>query len=179
MNPNAPAKPKLRALELGDLDRVRGWHNSPEIRNSTFAFPFPASVEAEQAWYDRNIASGDGRNAIFGILANPDEHDIVGLAMLRNIDWISRTAWLGIFIGNPEARGKGHARKAIAAILRFGFGDLGLNRIALEVAASNQLAIRLYEQTGFVLEGVMRQARFVDGKFIDVSLMAILAGSVA
>jgi RimJ/RimL family protein N-acetyltransferase len=171
----ADQKPILRPLDRGDLSLIRAWHNTPDVRRETFAFPFPASIEAEEAWYDRNIASGDGRNAIFGILETASGSGIVGLVMLRNIDWISRTAWFGIFIGKTEARGKGLAREAMRAIIAFGFDNLGLNRIALEVSASNERAIALYDQMGFVREGVMRQARFIDGKFVDVVLMAALA----
>jgi RimJ/RimL family protein N-acetyltransferase len=164
----------LRSLEQGDLELIRCWHNTPDVRKGTFAFPFPASIEAEKAWYDRNVSAGDGRNAIFGILADSDGHEIIGLAMLRNIDWISRAAWFGVFVGNTSMRNKGHARKAATAILNFGFGDLGLNRIALEVSVDNAGAVRLYESIGFKHEGVLRQARFIDGQFVDVLLMAKL-----
>jgi len=50
----------------------------------------------------------------------------------------------------------------------------GLERIALEVFASNQGAIRLYEKFGFTIEGVQQKARKLDGIYDDVILMAIL-----
>lgn len=168
--------PRLRALDRTDLPLLREWHNTADVRNGTFAFPFPASMEVEQIWYDKNVASAEGRNALFGIIGDPiDAKQIVGLVMLRNIDWIARSAWLGIFIGDHGARGKGHARTAMEEILSYGFETLGLHRIALEVSTSNLRAIKMYEQFGFATEGVMRGSRFVDGKFIDVRLMAVLA----
>lgn len=165
----------LRALEQADLSAVRAWHNSPSVRDATFSFPFPASVEGEQAWYERNVVAGDGRNAIFGIAPEAATDAIIGLAMLRNIDWISRNAWFGLFIGAEDARGRGYGSQACKLTLDFGFRNLGLNRISLEVAATNEAAIRLYQRAGFQVEGLLRQARFVAGDFIDVRLMAILA----
>lgn len=169
---DASSRSALVPLDRSHLPLIRAWHNTPEIRAATFAFPFPASIEAEAAWYDRNIAAGDGKNAIFGIRSGDR---VCGLVMLRNIDWISRSAWFGIFIGDPSARGKGVGAAAMADILDFGFKDLGLNRIALEVAASNAQAIRLYEKLGFEREGLLRKSRFIDGAYVDVWLMSRLA----
>lgn len=48
----------------------------------------------------------------------------------------------------------------------------GMERIELEVFASNARAIRLYERLGFVTEGVKRGARKLDGVYEDNVLMA-------
>ncbi|MCM2291166.1 GNAT family N-acetyltransferase [Allorhizobium sp. BGMRC 0089] len=51
---------------------------------------------------------------------------------------------------------------------------MGLHRIELEVYADNQRAIRLYERFGFLREGLMRDAVFLDGRFVDLVLMALI-----
>ncbi len=51
----------------------------------------------------------------------------------------------------------------------------GLTRIELEVLASNQLAIALYERNGFAHEGRKRRARILAGLADDVLCMARLA----
>ncbi|HEY8258233.1 MAG TPA: GNAT family protein [Gemmatimonadales bacterium] len=50
----------------------------------------------------------------------------------------------------------------------------GIERIELEVFASNAGAIRLYDRLGFEHEGVKRQARKLDGRYDDIVLMALL-----
>jgi RimJ/RimL family protein N-acetyltransferase len=50
--------------------------------------------------------------------------------------------------------------------------EAGLTRIELEVFASNHAAIRLYERHGFVIEGVKRGARVLDGIVDDLVCMA-------
>ncbi len=47
-------------------------------------------------------------------------------------------------------------------------------RIELEVFDSNKPAINLYKKNGFTTEGRKRNARFLDGKFDDIILMAKL-----
>jgi RimJ/RimL family protein N-acetyltransferase len=52
--------------------------------------------------------------------------------------------------------------------------EQGLERIELEVYASNTPAINLYEKWGFNQEGVMRRARKIDGVYDDIIVMALL-----
>jgi RimJ/RimL family protein N-acetyltransferase len=49
---------------------------------------------------------------------------------------------------------------------------VGLVRIQLFIHADNPRAIALYRKVGFVEEGVLRDAAFMDGKFRDSLLMA-------
>jgi ribosomal protein S18 acetylase RimI-like enzyme len=54
--------------------------------------------------------------------------------------------------------------------------ELGLERIELEVYASNVPAIRLYEKMGFGVEGVKKRACRIDGRYDDVVDMALFLG---
>ena len=45
-------------------------------------------------------------------------------------------------------------------------------RIELDVHADNRVAIALYEKFGFVREGVQSDGALIDGRFVDVVLMA-------
>jgi RimJ/RimL family protein N-acetyltransferase len=72
-----------------------------------------------------------------------------------------------------ELRGRGVGRRlASDAIDRAWHG--GMERIELEVFATNAPAIRLYEKLGFATEGLKRRARMLDGRTDDVLLMALL-----
>jgi RimJ/RimL family protein N-acetyltransferase len=56
---------------------------------------------------------------------------------------------------------------------------LNLNRIFLRVFTDNLRAIRSYEKVGFVNEGILRQAQFDDGKYIDARIMSVLNSEYA
>jgi RimJ/RimL family protein N-acetyltransferase len=50
---------------------------------------------------------------------------------------------------------------------------IGLERIELEVFASNIPSIRLYDKAGFVVEGVKKRGRKLDGEYDDLVQMAL------
>jgi len=70
-------------------------------------------------------------------------------------------------------RGRGIGRRLLAATLAMAETQ-GLERIELRVYTDNERAIRLYEEFGFVREGLQRRARKLDGVYRDVLLMARL-----
>jgi RimJ/RimL family protein N-acetyltransferase len=73
----------------------------------------------------------------------------------------------------PHARGRGLGRWLADETIRAA-RDSGMERIELEVFASNHRAIALYERLGFVVEGMKRRARKLDGEYDDNVLMALL-----
>jgi ribosomal protein S18 acetylase RimI-like enzyme len=56
----------------------------------------------------------------------------------------------------------------------------GARRLTLRVLGANEGARRLYEASGFVVEGVQREEFFLDGRYVDDVLMALdLTGVVS
>jgi RimJ/RimL family protein N-acetyltransferase len=58
--------------------------------------------------------------------------------------------------------------------LRFAFDDLNLERVYLHVFETNKAAIRVYEKIGFVHEGVLRKAAYINGEYLSLIVMGIL-----
>lgn len=79
---------------------------------------------------------------------------------------------LGIGL-RAEARGRGLGRRLLAAAIHAA-REQGMERIELEVFASNTRAIALYESLGFAREGLKRRARKLDGAYDDDLIMALL-----
>ena len=73
----------------------------------------------------------------------------------------------------PEFRGQGIGRRLLSATLDDA-RRCGLERVELSVYAGNPRARRLYEALGFVVEGVRRRHRKLDGAYDDSILMALL-----
>ena len=73
----------------------------------------------------------------------------------------------------PAFRGRGLGRRLADAAIAAA-RSRGLERIELEVFASNARAIALYERLGFAREGVKRRARKLDGAYDDELFMALL-----
>ena len=60
-------------------------------------------------------------------------------------------------MGDKTEWGKGYAKEASIAIINYAFEELGLNKVNLGVIDSNDVAVKLYEKIGFVVEGVLTQ----------------------
>ena len=75
----------------------------------------------------------------------------------------------------PDYRGRGLGRRlgevAIAAAI-----SAGMERIELDVFASNETAIALYRRLGFVVEGVKVKSRKLDDVYDDNVFMALIVG---
>jgi len=100
----------------------------------------------------------------------------IGSVSLFDLDLVNGSAGLGIMIGEPGDRGRGHGTDTLEALVAFGFDSLRLERIWLDVFDFNPGARRVYERVGFQHEGVQRHAIFREGRFFDDHRMAILSG---
>jgi len=164
----------LRAVELSDLDRTWKWHNDPglyEMLVSPFRY---VSQAAEEEWIRQKLAYSQTEIQLAICLKESNQH--IGNIHLRNIDWVSRHAEAGIFIGEAEHRSKGYGQRAIRLMLRHAFNDLGLRRLYLTVFDDNHRAIRAYEKCGLVVEGRLRKHAYKLGEFKDLIFMGICVG---
>jgi RimJ/RimL family protein N-acetyltransferase len=78
----------------------------------------------------------------------------------------------------PQYRGQGIGRRLAEKTIKTA-KRIGLERIELDVYASNKPAIALYKSLGFALEGVKRKGRKLDGIYDDVVVMGLLLRLVA
>jgi ribosomal protein S18 acetylase RimI-like enzyme len=74
----------------------------------------------------------------------------------------------------PEYRGRGLGRRLVAQTIRAAH-QIGIERVELEVFASNKRAIAFYEAAGFAIEGIKSHARKLDGQYDDNIFMALLS----
>src|SRR5471032_1522630 len=70
-------------------------------------------------------------------------------------------------------RGRGIGTALVTAAL-VAARQRGLKRIELQVRENSISAVTLFERSGFVMEGIMRKHAFVDGKYENSVLMAML-----
>ena len=110
------------------------------------------------------------RGFVIGLV---DGDPCIGSTGLINLDWRNRSGELGIVIGKRDYLGKGYGKEAVDLLLGFGFNELNLHRIGLQVFDFNERAIRSYTKSGLVEEGRLREAFYREGAFHDIVLMGI------
>ncbi len=84
------------------------------------------------------------------------------------------SANLGLMV-HPDFWGQGVGSALMAALINLADNWFNLLRIELEVVTTNAVAVHLYENFGFEIEGTRQMAVFGDGRYQDEYAMARLA----
>ena len=145
--------------------------------------PEPLSAEKTRQWL-AGFAEQDpsaARRFVIAALVWPDGHRVesphgryIGHVRLTVFSWHDLNARLALGIFDRRFWSRGYGTEAIRLLLRHAFDDLRLHRIDLLVIEYNARAIRAYEKSGFVREGVARENALVDGVRYDDVVMSIL-----
>ena len=166
----------LRALETEDLDRCFRWMNDPQIvRTLKSRYPIPFFKEAE--WLEGAVrSSSDERH--FAI-EKRDSREHIGNASIHGIDWVSRRAKFGLFIGEPSAWNKGFGGDAIRALVRFAFDEMNLAKLRIDIFDYNERARHLLESNGFVQEGKLVREFYREGAYHDIVIYSVFRDTPA
>ena len=160
------------AADEEEIELFAKWLNDFETSDYIGRSNAITTFEAEKEFLTKKALNNkDIQLAIVTI----DENKFIGTVSLENIDYINRTAILGIFIGDEENRNKGYGTEAIRLILDFGFNYINLNNIKLDLMEFNQRAYKCYQKCGFKEYGRRRKCRFINGKYYDKIEMDVLA----
>lgn len=164
----------LRPFERSDAETYRRWRaDAAPMDLAGWHDRAPLSlIEVEQRI--ERLASDAGKESFNFLICLLTDERPIGEAMLFQVDRANGSAGLGIFIGEPEEWGKGYGTDAVNALVDFGFAELRLERIWLNVWTENDRARRAYEKAGFVHEGTLRHDRYEHGAFTDGHMMSIL-----
>jgi len=160
----------IRHLEEGDRKIYHKWINDRSLVNFNKVYK-PISDANHNEWFD-NITKKNNL-VIFSIVENSN-NSLIGSCSLRNIDYFHKNARLQIRIGESDKRSKGFGSEAIFLLLCHAFEDLNLERVYLNVFTNNKRAIKAYSNIGFIEEGLLRRAVFINGSYIDAKLMSVI-----
>lgn len=162
---------RLREIEKRDIEIINAWRSDKALIDK-LGEPFRYINSAvDEQWFDNYMKNRS--QTVRCAIVNEDDA-IIGLINLYSLNSINQSAVLSIMIGNKEYRGKGVGTFAVNEMLNHAFNNLNLNRVELTVLKSNEVAQRLYEKSGFVKEGTIRQCCYKNGRFEDMYLYSVL-----
>jgi len=164
---------RLRGMEKTDLPAFVLWFNDPDVRRHLMMVQ-PLSMGQEEKWYAEMLERPAEEQPLCIEIKVGEDWVCIGNLGFLSINHHDRSAELGISIGEKRYWSKGHGTQAVRLLAKHGFENLNLNRIYLQVYETNPRARRCYEKAGFSLDGVMREGRFLEGKYVDVLIMSIL-----
>jgi ribosomal-protein-serine acetyltransferase len=98
---------------------------------------------------------------------------LAGIVSFVEISPANRSAMIGYWLGG-EYEGKGIMTRACEALIDYGFGELGLNRIVIRASTDNMRSQAVPLRLGFTREGVARQAEWLNDRFLDMIVYSML-----
>jgi RimJ/RimL family protein N-acetyltransferase len=132
----------VRHMKRADLDTMMQWRRFADPLYQPFDFPQQSRTEHVR-WFEWR--SKDPRRRLFAI--ENEGRQVIGSLTLREIK-AQHSARLGITIG-ADFVSQGYGTEALRLFLDHYFGEMGFNRIILDVAATNLRAVRTYRSLGF------------------------------
>jgi RimJ/RimL family protein N-acetyltransferase len=149
--------------------RLRPWRPADHEAVVT-AFTDPAI----QQWHARSVTEAEAQDWIeqwpgrwqaesAASWAVIDDGVVAGQIGLRRIDLDEGLASISYWV-LPDARGRRLAPRALTALTRWAFEDLGLHRLELSHSTANPASCRVAQRCGYLPEGTKRsEARHADG----------------
>lgn len=144
----------LRAWRDSDLEALVDACRDPEIVRWTRVPANYGESDARAYLLQRYDAMLAGTTAPFAIV-RAVEQNLIGSISLMRLDWENRRGEVGYWLAR-EARGQGHATRAVRLVCSWGAVTLGLERIDLLAATGNEPSQRVAERSGFVREAILR-----------------------
>lgn len=150
---------RLRAPEAGDAEKL--WPLVSDSRLTTFLAWEPHLTIGETSGMVASLVEAQRASKSFHWVVSHAE-ETVGLISLIDVRWQHRNwtlnrAELAYWIGLPY-QGLGYATEAAAAVMKFGFGKLGLHKIRVYHAADNPASGRTITKLGFRFVGEEKDA---------------------
>lgn len=159
----------LRPIVLSDIEHINSWKND----ENTFKFLgggfHPVSVDQQLNWMESMIdLTGNNRRYIIAALK---DNTPIGMIGLYGINWIHRTAEVGLYIGEQEYRGRGYASQAYKLLEDYAKEYLNLRKLKLEVVNNNNKAVKLWNKLEFEKAGELTDERYIDGRYYNLLIM--------
>jgi RimJ/RimL family protein N-acetyltransferase len=148
-------------------EEIKRWTRVPTDYGSTSA----------RAWIAESRALVSDRISAHFAIVEGRTGELLGSISLMRFAWEHARGEVGYLLGR-EARGQGHATRALRVICAWGFAVLGLERIDLYAATGNAASQRVAQRAGFTREAILRSYHVQLGAPLDMVAYGLLPGEL-
>jgi RimJ/RimL family protein N-acetyltransferase len=127
------------------------------------------TLEEVQGWYTQYFSKAEHK--LFAVYA---DKALIGYGTLSHIDTTNRNCEIGIVIGEIQYWNQGVGASVVKQLTTLAFTKYHLHRVYAVIQGGNIASRRCFEKVGFRHEGHFREARYVNGEFIDLHYYAML-----
>jgi RimJ/RimL family protein N-acetyltransferase len=162
----------LRALERDDLSLLRDWRNITSFRRNFREFRELNLVNQEN-WFARVNASP---NDFMFVIERLEDNMPLGACGLLYTNWIIRSADFSFYIGHEASYidQKGYAKEAAQLLIDYGFNNLNLNKIWMELYEFDKAKLDFFlNDFAFKKDGKLRDNCFEEGRYWDSFIISL------
>ncbi len=99
--------------------------------------------------------------------------ELCGAIGIHHIDAINRRGEVGYWVC-ADLEGQGVVTRACRRLIRYAFEDLSLNRVEIRCDPRNSRSRSIPLRLGFREEGTLRDAQWINGRFVDLVVYGLL-----
>ena len=129
------------------------------------------SLAEAEAWVARQSSPGPKTEHEFLIVDNDGR--FLGACGINQFDRLNCRANIGYWV-RSSATGRGVATDAVRQMIEWARDNTDFRRLEILVATGNAASIRVAEKVGGVREGILRSRLFLQGRFHDAVLFAVI-----
>ena len=163
----------LRLLEEADADELYALIDSDRAYLAEW-MPWAAgqTPDATAEFISRARRQFDAGDGFEGALVLDGR--IVGAGGLHDVNREARRTSVGYWLAEGH-QGRGLMTRMVRALADHAFGELGLNRVEIQVGTDNARSRAIPERLGFRQEGVLRDYERVGDRYLDIVVYSLLA----
>jgi len=165
----------LRPIAIADAEALFEARGDAEVMRY-WDWPPQDSADAVRAVFAAHVPEPDRGTILWWAVALSADGPAIGECDLSEIDRHHARAEVG-FLFARRHWGKGYAREAMEAVIAYGFGELGLERLWARFHDGNDASRRLLERLGFTYEGTLKGHVVRDGARRDCHVYGCLRRS--
>ena len=162
----------LREVRQNDVnENYYAWMNDYEITQYLETRYYPNSLDKISEF----VKSKDGDSSnVFLAIVNKSTNAHIGNVKLGPINWIHRTAEIGILLGEKKDWGKGFATETLKLLSNYAFKKLNLRKLTAGCYGNNKGSEKAFVKAGFEIEGVRKSHFFFEGHYVDFVLLGLI-----
>lgn len=162
----------LRPFAASDAPAVYEHVKEWDVASTTLNIPHPYEPSMADSWIRSHAISAAAGDGFTLAIIDRESGGLIGSISLRLSPPHDRGE-LGYWVGRPYW-GRGYVTEAAAAVMKYGFETLGLNRIEAHYLSRNPASGRVMQKLGMTWEGRMREHVKKWGQYEDVEACSIL-----
>jgi [ribosomal protein S5]-alanine N-acetyltransferase len=156
----------LRPYSITDAKDLQRLIGDRDVSDTFLLIPFPYTEGMAEEWITKQSVEHEEGKSIHFAITDSEQGFLIGTVIIMNIIKELERAAIGYWIGKPYWH-KGYCTEAASAAVKYGFEELGLNRICATHMTRNPRSGRVMQKIGMQHEGHLRQYGKKWGKYED------------